>query len=137
MYFAWFRSTFLRRWKFQQINYGGPNFKGATNSAEQLNYLVPPLYFNFESFKDSNSSSFLTFESSLHDSRVLFSDFENFHTLKRGDLISWGKPILQVGWIIWFVLLYFNFKSWKDPNSLSFIRFQCILHDSGVLFSDY
>ena len=164
--------------------------------------LPPLLYFNFKSFKDQNSLSFLSFcrfQCIFHDSGVLFSDvensnklimgdlisrgqpilqnswiiwfplcisilkvlrtqilhhslhlkalcmiheyfsqtFENFHTLKRGELISWGKPILQVGWIIWFVLLYFNFKSWKDPNSLSFIRFQCILHDSGVLFSDY
>ena len=34
-------------------------------------------------------------------------------------------------------LLYFNFKTFKDPNSLSFIRFQCILDDSGEFFSDF
>ena len=35
-----------------------------------------------------------------------------------------------------FPLLYFNFKSFLDPNSASFIRFQCILHDSGRVFSE-
>ena len=74
MHSAWFRSTFLRVLKFLQIKEGGPNF--------------------------------------------------------------WGEPILQNVWIIWSPLLYFNFKSFLDPNSLSFIRFQCILHDSGVLFSE-
>ena len=33
-------------------------------------------------------------------------------------------------------LLFFNLKSFLDPNSSSFIRFQCIVHDSGVLFSE-
>ena len=49
---------------------------------------------------------------------------------------SWEETILQKVWIIWSLLLYFNFKSFVDPNSLSFIRFQLILHDSGVLFSE-
>ena len=48
----------------------------------------------------------------------------------------WGEPILHEVWIIWSILLYLNFKSFVDPNSLSFIRFQLILHDSGVLFSE-
>ena len=33
-------------------------------------------------------------------------------------------------------LLYFNFKSFKDPNFLPFISFECILHDWGVPFSE-
>ena len=74
MHSAWFRSTFLRVLKFLQIKEGGPNF--------------------------------------------------------------WGEPILQNVWIIWSPLLYFNFKSFLDPKSSSFIRFQCILHDWGVLFSE-
>ena len=48
----------------------------------------------------------------------------------------WGESILHEVWIIWSILLYLNFKSFVDPNSLSFIRFQLILHDSGVLFSE-
>ena len=51
--------------------------------------------------------------------------------------MSYGEPILRNGWIIWPSLLYFKFKSFKDPNSSSFIRFECILHDSGVTFSDF
>ena len=46
------------------------------------------------------------------------------------------EPILQKVWIIWFPLLYFNFKSFMDPIFSSFTRLQCILHDSGVLFSE-
>ena len=38
---------------------------------------------------------------------------------------------------IWSPLRYFSFKSFKDPNYSSFIRFQCILHDSEVIFSDF
>ena len=48
----------------------------------------------------------------------------------------WGEPILQKVWIIRSPLLYFNFKSFAGSNSLSFTRFQCILHDSGLLFSE-
>ena len=44
------------------------------------------------------------------------------------------EPILQNVWIIWSLLLYFNFKGFLDPNSPSFIRFECILHYSGVRF---
>ena len=48
-----------------------------------------------------------------------------------------GEPILQNVWIIWYPLLYFNFKSFLDLNSSPFISFQCILYDSGVLFSGF
>ena len=47
-----------------------------------------------------------------------------------------GKPILQKDWLIWCPLLYLNFKSFLEANSLSFIRYQCTLYDSGVLYSD-
>ena len=111
----------------------------------------PLLYLNFKSFVDPDSSSFIRFQCILHDSGVLFSESWNFYKLKRGDLISWGNQfcrkselfvrrfcisILQKVWIIWFPLQYFNFKSFMDPNSSSLIRFQCILRDSGVLFSE-
>ena len=48
----------------------------------------------------------------------------------------WGEPILRKLWIISSPLMYFNFKSFMDRNPSSFIRFQCILHDSGELFSE-
>ena len=55
----------------------------------------------------------------------------------KGDQISKGKPILQKVWMIWSPLLYFHFKSSMDPNFSSFIIFQCILLDSGVLFWEF
>ena len=54
--------------------------------------------------------------------------------IKEGQPNFCGKPILQKVWFIWSPLLYLNFKSFMDPNSSSFIRFQCILRESQVLF---
>ena len=68
--------------------------------------------------------------------RKTFLRVLKFLQIKEGGPNFWGEPILQNVWIIWSPLLYFNFKSFMDPNSWSFIRFQCILHDSGVLFSE-
>ena len=147
------------------------------------------MYFNFKSFKDPNSSSFIRFQCILYDSGKFFSHFWDFYKLKikdlisggnqfcrmaelfgpsfcicilkvsttqilchsldfnasvwfrriflrcfkfakikKGDLLSWGETILQNSRLIWSPLLYFKFKRFKDPNSSSFIRFQCILH---------
>ena len=77
----------------------------------------PLLYFNFKKFTDPNSSWSGRFQCILHEAAVVFSVFSNFVKLKRVDLISWGEPILQNGWIIWSPLLYFNFKNLRDPNS--------------------
>ena len=108
---------------------GGPNYLGQTNSAcPHLSYLVSCLVF-----QDPNSSSLIRLQCILHDSAVLLSVFEEFFKLKRGHIISWREPILQNSWIIWCLVLYYNIKYLKDPNSLSFIRFQSILHDSAVL----
>ena len=93
----------------------------------------PLLYFNFKSFLNPNSWSFIRFQCILHDSGVLFSESWKFYKLKRGDLISGCKQFRR---IMWSPIRQLNFKSFIDPNSLSFIRFQCILHDSGVLFSE-
>ena len=48
----------------------------------------------------------------------------------------WGKSVMQNVWIIWCPYLYLNFKSFIYKNSFSFIRIQCILHDSGLIFSE-
>ena len=71
--------------------------------------------------------------SMIHQS---FSKSRQISTNWRGGSNFWVEPILQKVWIIWSPLVYFNFKSFVDPNSSSFIRFQCILHDSGVLFAE-
>ena len=133
----WFTSTFFNFFKLPQVKEGRPNFLVGTNSAERLNYLVPPpiLYFYSRNLKHPNSWSFIRYQWVLHDSPVLFTIFSNCFKLKRGDLISWWEPILQKGWIIWSYLLYSNFRNLKHSNSLSFIRFQWVLHDSPVLVS--
>ena len=89
----------------------------------------PLLYLNLKSFLDSNSSSLIAFQCILHDSGVLFQESWNLYKLKGTNL--------QNVWIIWSPLLYFNFKSFLDRNCASFIRFQCILYDSGVLLSGF
>ena len=52
-----------------------------------------------------------------------------FLQIKEGGPNFWWEPILQNVWIIWSPLLFSNFKSFLDRNSLSFIRFQSILHE--------
>ena len=67
--------------------------------------------------------------------QILCRSSQNFRKLKRVDVVLYGGPILQNNWIICHPLLYFNYKNLKDTNSLSFILFQCVLHDAPVLAS--
>ena len=53
-----------------------------------------------------------------------------------GDLISGGNQFCRESELFGPPFLYLNFKSFVEPNSSSFIRFQCIVHDSGVLFTE-
>ena len=46
-----------------------------------------------------------------------------FLQIKEGGPNFWEEPILQNVWIIWSRLLYFNFKSFLDPNSLPLLHF--------------
>ena len=72
----------------------------------------PLLYFNFKNLRDPNSSSSGRFQCALHDAAVHFSVFSNFLKLKMGELISWGEPILENGWIIWSPFLISILKIW-------------------------
>ena len=136
----WPRRSFLRLLKFLRIKEGRPNFWGEPILQNSWIIWSPILYFNFTTFKDPVSLSFIRFQCILYDSGDVFSDFWNFNKLKSGDLISGRGPILQKVWIVCLplprLLLYFNYKIFKDPNSLSFIRFQYTLHDAGVIFSE-
>ena len=133
---AWLSSTFLRVLKFLQIKDGGRNCKGEPILEKVWIIWSPLLYFNFKSFMDPTFLSFIRFHCILYDWVVLFSESWYFYKLKRGDLISGGKVIFQKVWIIWSPLSYFNFESFMNPNFSSFIRSQCILHESGILFSN-
>ena len=95
MHSAWFRSTFLRVLKFLQIKEGGPNFWGEPILQKVWMIWCPLLYWNFKSFVDPNSSSFIRFQCILHDSEVLFSESWNFYKLKRGDPISGGNQFCR------------------------------------------
>ena len=132
---TWFTSTFLNFLKFPQIKEGDLISWVEPNSQNGWIIWSYLLYFISRNLRVSNSSSFIRFKWVLHDSPVLFSIFWNFLKLKRGDLISWVEATLPNGWIIWSYLLYFNSRNLKDSNSLSFIRFKWVLHDSPVLFS--
>ena len=68
--------------------------------------------------------------------RSIFRRVLKFLQIKDGGPNFWGKPSLKKVWIIWFPLLYFNFKSLIETIFASFIRFQCTLQDSGVLFAE-
>ena len=63
-----------------------------------------------------------------------FLDFLNFYKLRREDLISRTNFAESLTYLV--PLVYFKFKSFADLEVLSFVRFQYILHDSGVLFSE-
>ena len=67
--------------------------------------------------------------------RSTFLRLLKFVQIKDGETNFWWEPILQNVWIILSPLLFLNFKSFLDPKSLSFLRFQSILHESGRLFS--
>ena len=96
MYSAWFRSTFLRVFKFVQIKEGGSNFWREPILQNVWIIWSPLLYFSFKSFLDPNSSSFIRFQSILHQSGRLFSESWNFEKLKRGNLISGGNQFCTI-----------------------------------------
>ena len=136
MHSAWFRSTFFRVLKFLQIKEGGPNFWGEPILQNVWIIWSPLLYFNLKSSMDPNYSSFIRFQSILHEWGSLFSESWNFHKLKRGDLISGGTNFAEsLNYLV--PLLYFNFKSFKDPRSLSLIRFQYVLYNSEERLSEF
>ena len=68
--------------------------------------------------------------------RSFFLKALKFLQIKHDEPNFWQEPILQKVSIISSPLLYFNFKSFMEPNSSSLIRFQCILHYAGVLLSE-
>ena len=136
MHCSWYRSTFLRALIFLQIKDGGSNLWLEPILQNVWIIWSSLLYFNSKSFMEPNSLSLIRFLCIVYDTGVLLKEPWSFYKLKWGGPNLWGEPILQNVWIIWFPLLYFNFKSFMDPNFSSLIRFQCIVHDSGVLFSE-
>ena len=131
MNFPWLKSTFLSVWKFLQIKERGPSFWWEPVLKKVWIIWSPLLYFNFKSFEYWIYSSFIRFHYILHDSGV----FKSLQ-IKEGTCNFWREPIWQKVWIIWSPLLYSNFKIFKYRLFLSFISFQCVLDDTGLLFSE-
>ena len=96
MHSAWIRSTFRRVLKFGRIKEGGANFWGEPTLQNVWIIWSPLLYFNLKSSIHRNSSSFIRFQSILHESGRLFSESWNFYKLKRGDLISGGNQFCRM-----------------------------------------
>ena len=124
---------FSKSWNFSKLRKVdlfllGPNFP------KTLNYLVSPFCI---SVLKVLSTQFLCHSLVFNSAwfRSTFLRVLKYLQIKEGGPNFWGEPILQKVWIISPPLLYFNIKSFTDPNSPSFIRFQCILYDSVVLFS--
>ena len=136
MRFFWFKSASLRVFNFLRIKEGGPNYWGEPILQNVWIILSPLLYFNLETSMHRNSSSFIRFQSIVHEWGRLFSESWNFYKLKRGDLISGGNQFCRMSELFGPPLLYFNLKTSMHRNSSSFIRFQSIVHESGRLFSE-
>ena len=99
----------------------------------------PLLYFNVLSLKDKNSLSFTRVQCLVLGSAALVSSFENVLKLKRGDLISWGETILECRTAELFgpPFCISFLQVWRNQVIFSFIRFQCIVHDSAGTFIDF
>ena len=136
MHFVWFRSTSLRVLKFVQLKEGGSNFRGEPVLQNVLIIWYSLLYFNFKSFLDPNSSSFIRFQSILHESGRLFSETWNFYKLKSGDLVSGGNQFGRMSELFRPPFCISILKVLQDPKSALFIRFQSILNESGTNFSE-
>ena len=93
------------------------------------------LYLNLKSSMDRNSSSFIRFQFILHEPGRFFSESWNLCKLRRGHLIYGGNQFFRMSGLFDPLFCISFFKSFLDPNFSSFIRFQCILYDSGLLLS--
>ena len=130
MHSAWFRSTFLRILKFLQIKEGGPNFCREPILLKVWTFWSPLLYFNFKTFMDPHSLSFIRFQCILDESAVLFWESSKFLEIKEGGPNLWWEPILQTVSFFWSPLLCFNFISFMgnifrhsfDFNAFCMIR---------------
>ena len=71
----------------------------------------------------------------LHESGVLSSVVFFVAQIKEGGPNFLGKTNSAERLNYLAPLLYFNFKNLNNPNSLPLIPYQCILHESAVLFS--
>ena len=133
MCFVGFTGTSLSVFKFVHIKEGGSNFWGKAIFENVWIIWSRLLYLDFKSSFYLDSSLFIRFQSILYHSGVPLSGFSNFQKLKRGDLTSGGNQFSRMSELFGPPILYFQIKSFLDPNSAPFCRFRCILFYSGVI----
>ena len=132
------RVLFSGSWNFSKLK-NGDLISGGTQFCRKSELFDPPFCRkeqNCKTSKEQNSSSLIKFQCILDDWEEILSDVSNFYKLKREVLISGGNQFWRkLNYLV--PLSVFNFKSFEDPNSLSFIRFGRISLDSGVPLSDF
>ena len=121
---------FSESWNFYKLKRGDVISEG-NQFYRKSELFSPPFYIPI---LDTDLSSFNRYQCILHDSGVFFSEPWNFFKLNRGHLISGWDHFCRISWLFGPPLLYFNFESFMDTISSSFISFQWYLHDLGVLF---
>ena len=131
MHSAWFKGTFLRVLHFPQNKEWGPNIWGRPILQKVWINWSPVLYFNFKSFLDPNSLSFIRFRCILHDSGAIFSGSRNFYKLKRGDLISGGNQFCRKSELFGppFCILIWNFLWTQIHRHSSDLNVFCIIEE--------
>ena len=68
--------------------------------------------------------------------RSTFLKLLQFLQIKERGPNFWGNQFCRKSELFGRPFLYLDFKTFVDPNSSWFSRFQCILQDLGVLFSE-
>ena len=136
MHSAWFRSIFPRVLKFLQIKEGGDLISESNQFSRKSELFGHPFCISILKGLWSQIFCHSLDLDAFHLIQEYFSQSPEISANETGGPNFWGEPILQKVCIIWSPLLYFNFKSFMEPNSWSLIRFQCIVHDSWVLFSE-
>ena len=119
--FCMIQKTVCQSLKFLQIKDGGPNFWGEPNMQKVCTQIL------------CHSLDFNAFGVIQEQFPHIFE----ISQIKEGGPKFWGATYSAESLNFWSSLLYFNFENFMDQNCLSFIIFQCILHDSGVFFSGF
>ena len=128
--FCMIQKSFSDTSEFSTIKDWGINLLGEPILQKVWLICYPLLDINCKSFQDVYYSWFITFQWIFSGWGVPFRNFWIFYTLKIGHLTS-GVGAGGGGRIL------FNFKTFKDLNSESFIRVQCVLYDSQKLLLDF
>ena len=134
MHSGWFRSTFLRVWKFLQIKKVNliSGMKRIWRKSE-----VSGNHFCISILKVLRTHILCHSldQCILHDSGVLFSVSWNFYKLKNGDLISGGNQFRRKSELFCPHFCIWIFKN-LGTEILCQSLHQCVPNDSGVLFSE-